>query len=297
MSSRGQGSGFSRPEKGPGRREFLSALGAAALSGKAGWLEGSRVGRAATLGNIGIQLYTVRRELAKDVEGTLAKVAGIGFREVEFAGYPDGTAQSLRKILDRNGLRAPSSHVSTQNLRADWDRTLEQAAIVGQRYVVVASTSLSERSTADGWKRLAALFNKTGEASHARGIQFAYHNHDLEFVPVDGVLPYDLLLQETDPRLVQLEMDLYWITKGGKDPLAYFAKWPGRFPLVHVKDMDATPRRFFTDVGKGTIDFKRIFAKAKQAGIRHYFYEQDETPGSPFDSARVSYEYLRSLTF
>jgi sugar phosphate isomerase/epimerase len=251
----------------------------------------------AKLGPIGIQLYTVRRELAKDVEGTLAKLAAIGYREVEFAGYPEGTAKSLRAILDRLHLRAPSGHVGTQALRTDWARTLEQAAAVGQRYVVVAFIPQEERRTADDWKRIAAAFNRAGEAAKAAGLQFCYHNHDFEFVPLDGALPYDLLLAGTDPRLVRLELDLYWITKGGRDPLDYFAKWPGRFPLVHVKDMDATPNKFFADVGKGTIDFRRIFRRARQAGIEHYFYEQDETPGSPFDSAKASYEYLRALTY
>ncbi len=297
MRSKNQGSVSRGQGRGPDRREFLSALGAAALSGRAGWLEGSRPGRAARLDRIGIQLYTVRRELAKDVEGTLRRLAEIGFREVEFAGYPEGTAQSLRKILDRLRLAAPSGHVGLQALRSDWDRTLDQAATVGQRYVVVASVPENERRTGDDWKRVAALFNKAGETARAKGLQLAYHNHDFEFVPLEGRVPYDVLLQETDPRLVQLEMDLYWITKGGQDPLAYFAKWPGRFPLVHVKDLDATPRHFFTDVGNGTIDFKRIFQRAKQAGIRHFFYEQDEVPGSPFDAARTSYRYLRALTF
>jgi sugar phosphate isomerase/epimerase len=249
------------------------------------------------LQTIGIQLYTVRRELAKDVEGTLGKLAEIGFREVEFAGYPEGSAGSLRGILDRLKLTAPSSHVGLPTIRSDWDRTLDQAATLGQRYVVVASIGQENGKTRDDWKRIAGLFNTAGEAAEAKGLQFAYHNHDFEFAPIDGALPYDILLQESDPHLVQLEMDLYWITKGGQDPLKYFAKWPGRFPLVHVKDMDTTPRQFFTEVGKGCIDFKRIFRKAKQAGIRHYFYEQDEVPGSPFDSARVSYQYLRSLSY
>jgi sugar phosphate isomerase/epimerase len=287
------------------RREFLGAAGATWVTGRldrgTGRVSGlvARLGgwNAAKLGTIGIQLYTVRRDLAKDVEGTLAKLAAIGYREVEFAGYPEGTAQSLRKILDRHGLRAPSSHVGMQNLRTDWDRALDQAAVVGQRYIVVASIPAEEHRTADDWKRIAARFNQAGEAARAKGIQFAYHNHDFEFVPLEGQLPYDLLLQEADPTLVQFEMDLYWITKGGQDPLAYFARWPGRFPLVHVKDMDATPRRFFAEVGKGTIDFKRIFQKARQAGIQHYFYEQDEVPGSPFDSAKASYDYLRSLRY
>jgi len=224
-------------------------------------------------------------------------VAEIGFKEVEFAGFPQGTAASLRAMLDRLGLTAVSNHVPLQALRADWERTLDEAAALGQRYIVVANIAPGERRTPNDWKRLAALFNKAGEASRARKIQFAYHNHDYEFAPIDGRIGYDVLLAETDPKLVQFEMDLYWITKGGKDPLEYFAKYPGRFPLLHVKDMTPAPARGFADVGKGTIDFKRIFRRAGRAGVKHYFYEQDTTPGSPFESAKVSYEYLKSLRF
>ena len=273
------------------RREFLQAAGAATLTPLL------PLPPAAKLGRIGIELYTVRRELAKDLEGTLARVAAIGFREVEFSGYPPGTPQALRKLLDRLRLTAPASHIPLQSLTADWERTLEQAAIIGQRYAVVASIPESQRRTADDWKRIAALFNRAGATALKHGMRFCYHNHEVEFPPLDGVVPYDLLLAETDPRNVALELDLYWITKAGKDPLDYFTRWPGRFPLVHVKDMDATPRKFFADVGKGTIDFRRIFRRAKQAGIQHYFYEQDETPGDPFASAKASYDYLRSLTF
>ena len=301
MSSREPGSRGARepgsPAR-PARREFLAA-GACALV-PLRWLPDSLapwLPRTSKLDRIGIQLYTVRRELAKDVEGTLARLAQIGYREVEFAGYPAGTAASLRKILDRLRLQAPSSHVGLQALRTEWERTLEPAAMLGQRYVVVAFVGVGERSNVDDWKRVAASLNRAGETARKFGLQLGYHNHDVEFPLLDGVVPYDLLLEETDPRLVCFEMDLYWITKGGQDPLPYFAKWPGRFPMVHIKDMDATPQKFFADVGKGTIDFKRILRLAGQAGIRHYFYEQDETPGSPFDSAKASYQYLRSLTF
>jgi sugar phosphate isomerase/epimerase len=249
------------------------------------------------LERIGIQLYTVRGELAKDVEGTLSRIAEIGFKEVEFAGYPQGTARSLRTMLDRLGLTAPSSHVGMQAVRGEWERTLDEAGTLGQRHIVVPSVPVSERRTLEEWKRVAAAFNKAGEIAKGRGIQFCYHNHDFEFAELEGSVPYDLLLRETDPSLVKLELDLYWVSKGGRDPLEYFAKWPGRFPLVHVKDMDATPRKFFADVGSGTIDFKRIFSQAEQAGIRHYFYEQDSTPGAPLQSARASYTYLRNLTF
>lgn len=249
------------------------------------------------LGPIGIQLYTVRNQFGRDPEGTLARLATIGYKQVEFAGYPPGSAQDVRKMLDRHGLIAPSSHVGLRAVDDAWQRALEFAAAIGQRFMTVPSFGGEDRRTLDGIKRVAARFNQAGEAARKHGLGFSYHNHDFEFVPVEGVVPYDVLLAETDPRLVTFEMDLYWITKGGKDPLDYFAKWPGRFLQVHVKDMDGTARKFFADLGTGTIDFPRIFRKAKQAGIRHYYYEQDETPGDPFKSAEVGYRYLRGLEF
>lgn len=293
MSSRELGS-WGAGELGISRRGFLAA--GASLP----WLPGSLtpwLPVPARLGRIGIQLYTVRREFARDPDGTLARVAEIGFREVEFVGYPPGTPQSIRAMLQRHGLRAPSAHVPLESLQQDWDRTLDFAALAGQRYVVVAFVPPEQRRSADDWKRLAALFNRAAATARKHGMRVCYHNHDFEFPLLNGVVPYDLLLAETDPRLVGLELDFYWLSKAGRDPLAYFARWPGRFPLVHVKDMDATPRKFFADVGKGSINFRRIFRRARQAGIQHYFYEQDETPGDPFASARASYNYLRALTF
>lgn len=289
MSSSGRESQI-RTQRKPDRRDFLSALGSAAL---APLLHR----RGAKLGRIGIQLYTVRRELARDPEATLARIAQLGYREVEFVAYPPGAPSAVRAMLNRHGLTAPSSHVPLQALQGDWGRTLEQAAAIGQRYIVVAFIPASERRTLDDWKRLAAAFNRAGETARQHRLQLCYHNHDFEFSPLEGAVPYDVLLAATDPHLVALELDLYWISKGGRDPLAYFGRWPGRFPLVHVKDMDTTPRKYFTEVGQGSIDFRGIFGRAKQAGIQHYFYEQDETPGDVFESARMSYQYLRALTF
>ena len=281
------------------RRELLGVLGAGCWGlAVPDWRLKTEDTRWRTqLNRIGIQLYTVRRDLSRDVEGTLARLAEIGFREVEFAGYPQGTGASLRAILDRHRLTAPSSHVSLQATRTDWERTLDEAATVGQRYIVVAWLDAGERKTIDDWKRIAALFNRAAETAQSWKIRFAYHNHDFEFAAIDGKLGYDVLLAETDPKLVGFEMDLYWITKGGKDPLEYFAKYPGRFPMLHIKDMDATARKGFAEVGKGIIDFKRILKRARQAGVKHYFYEQDVTPGSPFESAQVSYDYLKGLRF
>jgi sugar phosphate isomerase/epimerase len=249
------------------------------------------------INRIGVQLYTVRDAMKADFEGTLAKVAAIGYREVEFAGYFDHSPKDVRAVLDRNRLTSPSSHVSYEMVEKKWPETLDTAQVIGQAYVVCSSIPEAQRKDADGWKHTTELFNRAGEASQKAGIQFGYHNHDFEFAganSVDGKLPYDLLLAETDPKLVKMEMDLCWITVGGQDPLAYFNRYPGRFPLVHVKDW--TKDGHMADVGKGDIDWKRIFAQSGKAGIKHYFVEHDE-PKSPFDSLRTSYNFLRDLRF
>ena len=150
--------------------------------------------------------------------------------------------------------------------------------------------------TLDGWKRVAEEFNRVGQLAKDTGIQFAYHNHDFEFPKMEGRIPFDVLLESTDPKLVQLEIDLYWITKGGQDPLAYFSRWPGRVPLVHVKDSMGGPEHKMVDVGAGKIDWKRIFAKREQAGIKHFFVEHDQPP-QPFEDIAMSYKYLSQLEF
>jgi sugar phosphate isomerase/epimerase len=252
---------------------------------------------AAKLDRIGIQLYTVRRELTKDVDGTLGRLAEIGYREVEFAGYPEGSAQSLRRILDRHGLTAPSSHVGFQALRSDWDRTLDQAATVGQRYVVVPScrpTRAAPRMTGSG--------SPPCSTRRARPLaRMGWHWDITTTIPSSSrstARPCTMCCSaKPTPGWSSSRWTSTGIYQGRAGPLGYFAKWPGRFPLVHVKDMDATPRKYFTEVGKGIIDFKTIFQKARQAGIRHYFYEQDEVSGSPFASAKASFDYLRALSY
>jgi sugar phosphate isomerase/epimerase len=250
------------------------------------------------ISRIGIQLYTLRREMAGDFDGTLAQVASIGYREVEFAGYYERTPAQVRAVLERTGLDAPSSHVGdAAAVRGDWQRTLDVAKEIGHRFVTVAWLAEGDRRSLDDYRRLAELFNQAGERAKAAGLRFAYHNHDFEFATMDGKVPYDVLLEGTDPSLVSFELDLYWITKAGFQPLDYFARHPGRFPLVHVKDMDGSAERRFADVGKGTIDFAKIFAQRRQAGIEHYFVEHDEPQPNGIDSARASYAYLSRLTF
>ena len=281
------------------RRLFLRTASLAAAGGLCLTKTRTYTSAAASrkLTRIGMQLYMVRRELEKDFEGTLKRVAGLGYREVEFAGYFNHPPKEVRAALDRYGLSSPAGHVSLAALGGDLGEMIEAAHVIGHKYVLVAWLAPEERKSLDDYRRHADLFNSAGEKLKKAGVQFAYHNHDFEFTPLDGRLPYDLLLERMDPALVKLELDLYWIAKGGADPLKYFARQPGRFHLLHVKDMDSTPQRYFTEIGRGVIDFKTIFAHARKAGVRHYFVEQDETPGSPFDSLRVSMDYLRRLEF
>ena len=273
------------------RREFMIS-GACALGG----LMVARRAEA-SIKKVGLQLYTVRNELAKDFRGTLERVAAIGFKEVEFAGYAGQTPQQVKATLRELGLEAPSGHVPLAAVRDKTEATLDEAAAIGHRYVVVAWLGQEERQSIDDYRRHADVFNRVGEEARKRGLRFAYHNHDFEFVRIGDAVPYDLLLERTDPKMVALELDLYWIAKGGHDPLAYFAKYPGRFPMLHVKDMERGPGDGMVEVGRGRIDFKKIFERSRQAGVEHYFVEHDNPPGSPFDSVAVSYEYLKKLRF
>ncbi len=275
------------------RREFVKTLAAAGVA--IAVPHARRTTHAARLDKVGIQLYTVRDQMKVDFEGTLAHIAQIGYKEVEFAGYFDHTPADVKAILDRHGLSSPSTHVPFQG-DDQWKAALDAAKTIGHEYIVMPWIPEERRKTLDDWKNFAQVFNHAAQMAHEAGIQFAYHNHDFEFPKMEGQVPYDVLLQNTDPKLVQLEIDLYWITKAGQDPLAYFARWPGRVPLVHVKDSAGPPEHKMTDVGQGKIDWKRIFAKREQGGIKHFFVEYDQAP-QPFQDAAVSYRYLSQLEF
>ena len=262
---------------------------------------------------VGLQLYTVRSEMPKDFAGTIAKVAETGYKEVEFAGYFDHTPKEVREIVDKNGLTAPSTHLGYDLIENKLPEMIEVAHVIGHKYIVCPWIDEKQR-TADGWKKAAELFNKAGEATEKAGIQFCYHNHSFEFSPVEGLGgkgAYDYLLAETNPKYVKMEMDLCWISVAGQDPVAYFKKHPGRFPLVHVKDYVNDPNATssyagatgsvvfkgrLADVGKGAIDWKRIFEHSETAGIKHYFVENDDAK-EPFEDIKISYDYLAALRF
>ncbi|HET7038260.1 MAG TPA: sugar phosphate isomerase/epimerase [Gemmatimonadales bacterium] len=277
------------------RRDFVSALAAgAALTAVPAACAGQPTRGGRRLDRIGVQLYTVRAAMARDVEATLERVAAIGYREVEFAGYFGRTPEQIRSALETARLSAPACHIGWERLESDASRTLDEAARAGHDFVIVASLPADRSRSVADYRAWAARFNDAGRAARDAGLRYAYHNHEVEFRPIDGTLPYDVLLADTDPDLVAFEMDLFWTVKGGADPLAYFAAHPGRFQLVHVKDMDADGR--MVDVGAGRLDFRAIFARGAQAGIRHCFVEHDE-PADPFASIQASFDYLRRLEF
>ena len=248
------------------------------------------------LSKIGVQLYTLRNDLQKDFEGTIAKVAAVGYQQVEFAGYYNRTPQQVKDVLTKNKLEAPSSHVAIKELHDNLAKSVETAQAVGHKLVICPFLAPQERQKLDDYKAHAVTLNQAGEAFKQVGIEFGYHNHDFEFVELEGKLPMDLLLAETDAKLVKIEFDLYWVTAAKQDPLAFIAKNPGRIIAFHVKDMDKD-KTFFTEVGRGRIDFKPIFAQAKTAGVKYYFVEQDQCPGNPLDSIKISFDYLKTLEY
>jgi len=245
--------------------------------------------------------------MAKDPIGTLEKVSKIGYKTVEGATYTGSELfygmppEQFKMVLSDNGLEMISGHyllgAAMPNTKGtmvnDWQKAVDDAAAVGLKYMVCAHLSNTERGTLDGYQQTAEKLSAAGAISQKAGIQLCYHNHDFEFVAQDGKLPYDVLLQGTDPDLVKMEMDIYWVYKAKQDPIALFKKYPGRFPLWHVKDMDNTPKQMFTEVGNGVIPFKSIFAQAKVAGLDYFFNEQDVCPGDPLDSMAKSYKYIK----
>ena len=243
---------------------------------------------------LGVQLYTLRSAMAGRVEETLERVAAIGYQEVEFVRslYFAHSPTEIREMLARTGLHAPASHIAPTFETDAWARILDEANEAGHEYVVVASIPESMRADLDSWRRTAEAMTGAGERARAAGLQYAYHNHDFEFIEMDGRVPFDVFCEESDPDLVQIELDLYWIIHGGGDPVAFFNRWPGRIPLVHVKDR--TPEGEMADVGAGVIDWVELFQYIGHAGMKHFLVEHDR-PDGPFRSIEASYRYLRGL--
>ena len=286
------------------RRTFIGGAAAVAAASAA------RFSFAMPLGlKPGIQLYSVREQMAKDFEGALAGVREAGFVEVESAALPKKPATELRKALDNAGLKCVSSHRGFVDVTRDLDATTEFEKTIGVSYIICPGPGRKPGATGhltiDDWKFNAEEFNKTGEKLKKAGITFGYHNHWLEFQPVDGKVPYEALLTGCDPDKTTFEMDLGWVKVAGHDPIALMQKYPHRFSMFHVKDFhlpaDMTLAKHdqakVTELGRGSIDYRPIFAQAaKNQKISHAFVEQEEFDIPWKESLKVDADYMKNLT-
>jgi sugar phosphate isomerase/epimerase len=283
------------------RRRFLRAVGVA-LAATGARCTPSRLG---TLGGrrrlrrVGIQLYSLRDQARQDLGRTLADIAATGYNDVELLGSMNnfGTPPArLREILDRNGLRAPSTHVSG-NALDDLDRQLDDARTLGHEYVIVASLPIQGRATLDDYRRWADRLNEAGRRARGRGVWIGFHNHASDLAPVDGTVPYDLLVERTDPAVVRHQLDTGNTAMAGRNPLDYLARFGSRYWLFHIKDVPRLGATHDTELGKGVIDFRRLLASIDNIDQKFLFVEQETYPGDPLDSLRRDYAYITALDF
>lgn len=256
------------------------ALSRGALAQPATWLPG-------------LQLYTVRDALSADPDGTLRQVAQLGYREVEPGGLAGMTVTEFQARLKRHGLAVPSIHAGYDGLRDDLDGVLREARLFGASFVACPSVDAEERRTADDWKRVCRTLARAGRTLRGHGLTLAYHNHDYEFVPfAGGATPFDLLLRETDPEDVKLELDVYWAAKGGLDPVRCLRDNAGRVALLHLKDLGRDGAT--VELGAGVLAMEQIVRTALAIGAKHLFVEQDDST-DPLRSVAVSLAFLKGL--
>ncbi len=299
------------------RRRFLvqgaaTAVGLTVATSRIGNVWADPLGKAP-----GIQLYTVAAQLKADVPGTLRSLGAIGYRFVESAGFAGLSAKEFRKAIDDAGLNCPSAHL--QFSAADPGPLFDDANALGAHYAVSslllppgmgykAVGSVLSSITLEDFKRTAQLANSIGAKAKRAGLQYAYHNHNYEFRDQgNGQTGYDLLLKETDPSVVKLELDCGWMVAAGRSPVEYFRRYPNRYRLLHIKDfakkskvttdLTGPDRPTGTELGRGYIDYKPIFAAAKTAGIDYYFSEQEPpiVGMTEFEAAKVNFDYMHAL--
>jgi sugar phosphate isomerase/epimerase len=287
------------------RRDFFRVTGAAGLAtmwGSSLACAGSTAAAtgaprnpgAFSISNVGLQLYTVRDAMGKDLDGTLAAIAAAGYRLVETAGTYGRSAADLRASFDRHGIRTTAGHYPLGDAESKADEVFAAAKTLGQEFVVIPWIEPSQR-TAETWGSLPSRLNKIGEQARGAGLKVAYHNHEFEFETYGAsTTVLERLLANTDPALVSFELDAYWAFKAGRAPAEVVARYPGRFTMLHLKDSTAAPGKEFADVGKGVIDFPRLISAAQRNGLRYAFVERDVSP-DPLASIRASHAYLKTV--
>jgi sugar phosphate isomerase/epimerase len=285
------------------RRDFIKTVGLATagltlpFTGKSNLLDNFAAYK--KLSAFGIQLWTVKSEMGADAKGTLAKLAGYGYKQIESFEGPSGMFWGMKntdfkKYMDDLGMNLISSHC---NNTVDFERKAAEAAEIGVKYLICAYKG--PQKSIDNFKAFNDEFNKCGEICKKNGIRFAYHNHDYSFKIIDGQIPQTVMMDGTDASLVDFQMDIYWVVAANEDPQAWLKKYPNRFKLCHVKDQIKTATDIEScQLGKGTIDFKSILVTAKKQGMQYYIVEQEAFTGStPIESAAIDAAYMKTISF
>ncbi|MGI4020395.1 MAG: sugar phosphate isomerase/epimerase family protein [Janthinobacterium lividum] len=284
------------------RRKFLAQTGLAT----AGLLVSSNSLFAKPKYKTGLQLYSLRDEIGSNIKGVIAKAAKAGYQELETYGYDPNkgffglTPTEFKQTLSANGMSTPSGHYGIDSYLGTGNEEvlkvyIDVAKTVGQEYLTIPYIGADIRKSVDDFKNLAEKMNRAAELCKKSDLKIAYHNHDFEFMPIDGTMLYDVLLKETERKLVSFEMDIYWVVRAGQDPIKLINQHHGRFSMWHIKDMDKGNKELNTEVGNGSIDFKKIFAKAKTSGLKHIFMEQENfTKIDPYKSITQSASYIKT---
>ncbi|HMC56350.1 MAG TPA: sugar phosphate isomerase/epimerase [Gemmatimonadaceae bacterium] len=247
--------------------------------------------------HLGLAAITVRSQIQKDPASTLEEVARIGYRDLDMYIYETRLMpKETRTLLDRYGLTCRSARVATPAIYRGWERSLDAANRLGAKWITLANVPWEERTVFKDWEEMADVFNRVGAAAKQRGLRFVYHNHDFELAPLEGKVPHDYLVANTDTDLVRFQLDIYWLTKGGRDPVAEINRLGSRIASLHLKDMDRTPEREITPPGSGIFDFAPILAAARRARVSDLYVEVDG-PRDGMDAARTSYTHLTSVAF
>ncbi len=283
------------------RRDFITTFGStlgltqlACAARAAGHGAGTR-----RLRRVGVQLYSLRDDARRDLERTIADIASAGYHDVELLGSMNNFGMPparLRAILDRNGLRAPSTHVGG-NALDDLPRQLDDGQTFGHEYIVVASLPIAKPAKLDDYRRWADRLNEAGRIARERRIWIGFHNHADDFVVIDGEVPYDVFAARTDPSVVRLQLDTGNLAMARRDPMDYMKRFGERYWLFHIKDVPRLGAESDTELGKGIIDFRALLGSIERIDEKHLFVEQETYPGTPLDSVRRDFVYLSRLQF
>ena len=284
------------------RRDFCRSVGATLLAPAT--LRSLGVARhpaasARTLKRVGIQLYTLRDDARRDLAATLSAIAAAGYRDVEMLGSMENFGASparVRELLDRHGLRAPSSHVRA-GILDQLDREIDAARTMGHEYLIIASFPAERTKSIDDYKYWADRLNEAGAKSRKAGVWLGFHNHQSDFTPIGGQIPYDVFAERIDPSVVRLQLDTGNLAMAGRDPLEYMKRFGARYWQFHIKDVPSLGAEHDTELGKGVIDFPRLLRAIDRIDEKHLYVEQETYPGPPIESAQRDYTYLSALQF